>query len=470
MSIHPITMTCSAWTANASFGTPLQTVEPMLVDLGSVSIVVPIRTMKAPEECPEKSLGNLPGSNYSLLASVTSRLVPFGSVACFDNPTSYKEPTSDSACLMDVAYAGGEFVGPMITDNMSVDGQNLTVNFAMPMKSFDCSLSATRLLGMNQGKSSFLSQAYNGGYVDETLVGFCGGRGINGSDNSPFMVLGSGADLSTARDASSIVKGIQAFPLFDGEGLASLEGYDDTFMSLAKNRSVNKVEKEHYYTVVDSIQVGNDSFGTVDQVRYVAMIDSGWTTLGLYRPMIESLTALINQTLIENDLDDDISLLLNPDQPSPKGCVFYNASMYSDPAALAKLMYPTISVTLQGRAKVTIELAETAAFYGKTKGLDIMCANLEEMKENDPIMLGTPFFIDRYIQLNPNKKEGHFTDIVECDQVKTALKLRNNQDDVDDTASEPQVSETSLATRHTIWVACLVAFLGQVSGWSLKLS
>jgi hypothetical protein len=355
----------------------------------------------------------------------------------------------------------------MVTDLMSVDGQNLTVNFAMPTQSFDCSLAATRLLGMNQGKSSFLSQAYDSGYVDETLVGICGGRGINGSENAPFMVLGSGADLLTATDASSSAKGMYGFPLFDSEGLASIEEYDDAFSSLAKNRSINEVAKEHYYTVVDSIHVGNDSFGTVDQVRYVAMIDSGWTTLGLYRPMIESLTAYINQTLVENDLDDDISLLLNPDQQSPKGCIIYNSSMYSDPAALAKLIYPTINVTLQGGSEIAIDLAETAAFYGKTEGLDIMCANLEEMKENDTIMLGTPFFIDRYIQMNPSEKKGYFTDIVECDQVKAALQLRNNQDDVDDTSSEPQVSETSLATRHTIWVAFFAAFLGQVSGWSL---
>lgn len=358
---------CSAWTANASFGTPLQAEEPMLVDLGSVSIVVPNRLIEAPEECPDKALGNLPGSNYSLIASLTSRLVPFGSVACFDNPTSIKEPTSNSACLMDVAYAVGEFFGPMVTDVMSLGGQDLTVNFAMPTKSFDCSISATRLLGMNQGKSSFLSQAYDGGYVDETLVGICGGRGVNGSDNAPFMVLGSGADWLTAGDASSSISGISGFPLYDGEGLAALEGYEEGFMSIAKNKSVNEVTKEHYYTVLNSIQLGNDSF---DQVQFIAMIDSGWTELGLYRSMIESLTSYVNQTLIENDMDEDIRLLLNPDQQSPKGCVEYNTSMYSDQAALARLIYPTITVTLQGGSTALIDLAETAALYGESEGLD----------------------------------------------------------------------------------------------------
>ena len=212
-------------------------------------------------------------------------------------------------------------------------------------------------------------------------------------------------------------------------------------------------DREHYYTVLNSIQLGNDSF---DQVQFIAMIDSGWTELGLYRSMIESLTSYVNQKLIENDMDEDIRLLLNPDQQSPKGCVEYNTSMYSDQAALARLIYPTITVTLQGGSTALIDLAETAALYGESEGLQIMCSNVMQMEDSDTIMLGTPFLIDRYTQLNPSEKKGYFTDIVECDQVKAALQSRSNLDGPDETANG--------SYQHTIWVAVFVAVLGQIAG------
>jgi hypothetical protein len=58
-----------AWTANTSFGTPLQKAEPMIVDLGSVTILVPNRIIETSAECPEVSSTSLGASNYSLTGS-----------------------------------------------------------------------------------------------------------------------------------------------------------------------------------------------------------------------------------------------------------------------------------------------------------------------------------------------------------------------------------------------------------------
>lgn len=85
-----------------------------------------------------------------------------------------------------------------------------------------------------------------------------------------------------------------------------------------------------------------------------------------------------------------------------------------------------------------------------------MCSNVMQMEDSDTIMLGTPFLIDRYTQLNPSEKKGYFTDIVECDQVKAALQSRSNLDGHDETANG--------SYQHTIWVAVFVAVLGQIAG------
>ncbi|KAI8109323.1 hypothetical protein M9435_005734 [Picochlorum sp. BPE23] len=398
-----------AWTANASFGTPLQQSTPMLVDLGSVTIVVPNRLLQTPDECPEKTLGNLAASNYSLTSSTTGRLVPFGTATCFENPASYTEPVKGAlSCFMDIAYGGGEFVGPMVTDTMSIGGEDFTVNFGMPTQSFDCSLAATQILGMNQGKSSFLSQAYARGGIDEKVVGFCGSR------EAPFMVLGSDASIPDAALSAA------SFPLYDGGQLVDLPEYtdDEDLMKTVEDINNSTVRREHYYTVIDSVVVGAEPFSSPQ----VAMIDSGWTDLGLTGPMVDSLTSYVNQSLVENGMDEDISLILNPDQNYPKGCVRYNSSQYPNGIALANMIYPTIDITLQGGSSLSINLTETTAFYGDDGEEQLMCANVASLSDG-PVMLGTPFFMDRFVELNPDKNTGSFTDLVECQQVKDMIPL-----------------------------------------------
>lgn len=426
---------CRAWTANASFGTPLQQATPMLVDLGSVTIVVPNRLLQTPEECPEKALGDLAASNYSLTSSTTGRLVPFGTATCSENPTSYTEPAQGSlSCLMNIAYAGGEFVGPMVTDTMSIGGEELTVNFGMPLQSFDCSLAATQILGMNQGKSSFLSQAYDSGEIDEKLVGFCGSR------EAPFLALGSDASIPGTKLSAA------PFPLYDGAQLVDLEEFaeDDEFMKTAEDIRNSTVTREHYYTVIDSVLVGTEEFSA----PHVAMIDSGWTNLGLTAPMVESLTSYVNQSLVDNGMED-VDIILNPDQDFPKGCVRYNTSDYPDAVALANILYPAIDITLQGGSFFSINLTETAAFYSSEGGeTELMCANVAVQSEG-PIMLGTPFFMDRYIQLDPDANTGSFTDLVECQEVEDMILT-------DHEAPSPPSSSSS---RTADLAPCMAVFL-----------
>lgn len=400
----------------------------MLVDLGSVTIVVPNGLVQTPEECPEKTLGNLAASNYFLTRSTTGRLVPFGTSTCFENPVSFREPAPGSlSCFMDIAYGAGEFLGPMVTDAMSIAGEDFVVDFGMPVRSYDCSLAATRILGMNRGQASFLSQAYNHGKIDEKLVGICGSR------EAPVMALGSAALTPSAKLPAS------AFPLHEGAQLEELTEYmdDEDFMKSAKGVANSSVELEHYYTVIDSVVIGADSFST----PHVAMIDSGWTSLALPESMVESIASYVNQSLIENGMEDDFTLVML-DQDFPQACVGYNTEDYPDAIAIANTLYPTIDITLQGGSFVSINLTETAGLYESFGGKELMCANIE-VKSTGPIMLGTPFFLDRYVKLDQDTNTGSFTDIVDCAKVKEMLSPDHGQE---------SPSPSSGATDHSAWL------------------
>ena len=433
-----------AWTANTSFGTPLQAAEPMIVDLGSVTIMVPNRIIDTPSECPEVSSDSSRASNYSLTGSSSGRLVPFATETCFENPTSFQQPVTNFSCYMDIAFADREFGGIMVSDIMSAGGQNVSVNFGMPVQAFTCGKAGERILGMNQGKSSFISQMYRNGYIDEKIVGFCGSRDIPGA----FMQLGS--DMLSRMDTSS-------FSLYDGTGLAALtDGYknDTTFAERAKNISTSAVEKEHYYAVLDSVQIGNDTFGG-EQGQYIAMIDSGWTNLGLPLPMIQSITSYINQSLIDNGMDDDVDFLVSLEQPFPQGCIRYNATQYPDPVKLANLVYPTIGISMgENGAYMPINLTETAAFYGQSGGLDQICANVE-LVDGQNIMLGTPFFLDRYVQLNIDQGMGYFSNVTDCSDISTTLSR------IPENTSSPPPENTSCAiptTTVSLLLLLLVSF------------
>ena len=359
--------------------------------------------MKLPEVCQNTTDDT---SGYSLPGSSTSRLVPNGSQTCYGNPVSARGAEVGNVCTGDIKYASGEFVGPMVTDVMNVDEMALSVDFFMPVQAFDCSLGKVRLLGMNQGEASFASQAYDKGYIDELVVGFCGSRGVNGT-NEPFMALGSAASLhSIGKDAPSM----QGFPIYNGSNIPVRGKSAD----LARNISQDAVEKEHYYTLIDAVDVGNDTFDGPEN-QLIAMIDSGWTSLAMPTAMTDSLTRHIDNALKENKMDEDIALINNPDQSYPKGCVSYNASLYPDSASLARLIYPKVTATLEGGATVTIDLSETA-FFAISDDDKIMCANVMA-EDNRPFMLGVPFFLNRYIELLPREGQGYFSNEIRCDKV-----------------------------------------------------
>jgi hypothetical protein len=388
--------------------------------------------MKLPEVCQNTTDDT---SGYSLPGSSTSRLVPNQSQTCFANPVSARGADVGNVCTGDIKYASGEFVGPMVTDVMNVDDMELSVDFFMPVQAFDCSLGNVKLLGMNQGKASFASQAYDKGYIDELVVGFCGSRGVNGT-NEPFMALGSAASLhSIGEDGPSM----QGFPVYNGSNL-SVRG---KYAELARNISKNGVEKEHYYTLIDAVAIGNDTFDSPEN-PLIAIIDSGWTDLAMPTAMTDSLAQHINNTLKENNMDEDIDLIDNPDQPYPKGCVSYNASLYPDSASLARLIYPRVNVTIEGGATVTIDLSETA-FFALSDTDTIMCANVMA-RDNRPLMLGVPFFLNRYIELHPREGQGYFSNEIQCDKVSEMVQSTKG-------------TPTSSSTSSLHWVVISLAMM-----------
>lgn len=256
-----------------------------------------------------------------------------------------------------------------------------------------------------------------------------------------------GSDMLSDMDTSS-------FTLYNGTGLATrIDGYknDTTFVERAKNISTSAVEKEHYYAVLDSVQIGNDTFGGV-QGKYIAMIDSGWTNLGLPLPMIESITSYINQSLIDNGMDDDVDFLVSLEQPFPQGCIRYNATQYPDPVKLANLVYPTIGISMgENGAYMPINLTETAAFYGQSGGLDQICANVE-LVDRQNIMLGTPFFLDRYVQLNIDQGMGYFSNVTDCSDISATLSS------IPDAQSPPENTSCTISTPVSLLLLLFLSF------------
>ena len=99
----------------------------------------------------------------------------------------------------------------------------------------------------------------------------------------------------------------------------------------------------------------------------------------------------------------------------------HRLTQYPTPVDLINLVLPPIGITLgQGGAYVPINLTETAAFYGQSDGLDQVCANIE-LVNDDKIMLGTPFFLDRYIQLDLDKRVGHVSQVTNCSQFSAKI-------------------------------------------------
>jgi len=309
---------------------------------------------------------------------------------------------------MSIGFADRALGGVMVTDIMSVGGENLTVNMGMPVESFGCDFGGERILGMNRGKSSFVSQAYRDGLIDGKVIGFCGSRVAS----EAFVALGS--------DAS--VLGTNSFRLYDGDGLATLTNEynkNETFIERARNISENRVETEHYYTILESVQIGNDSFGNAENPS-LAMLDSGWTTLGLPSSMIQSIISYINQTLIENGMDDKVDYIVNDDINGPQGCIRYNATQYPDAVELANIVFPIISITIgQEGTYVPINLTETA-FYANSVDVDTLCPNIQQVDRGN-IMLGIPFFLDRYVQLDLNQNMGYVSNVANCKDMSSKI-------------------------------------------------
>jgi len=432
----------------------------MVVDTASGVILQKDSDIMYPEECRfGRNTGNSTGKSETIDAveqgidcqclqekknkiRSCGRAVPQSSHLCelvmYRDKMDHRTSFGRSRCSFRAEYGDGIQSGHIrdvqrisikgVHREMDLDAFNILIGLST--ESLSCSF-RHNIAGMDFSKTSLLTQLYDKGVIDEYKIGLYASSNPSSlsslsakkpSCTGPCMILGSFDPLfmdiqaiNTSHSSGMI------FPIYRGREMVLSIGSKQDVEYVASVQNMNRNTLDHHiYTIIDRIVIGNAHYGRVSGTiqtnessvqRFSAIVDTSSTALSIPKYMYTTYIDVLTIWARRHDL-----------QVVDKGelCLVHRINVLAAiKAAKATDTFPLISLTLQGNSKsVDILLLETSEVRLETNEV---CLKLESSNPKfEQIVLGTPFFLDRYTSLDLTMRQGTISDKIVSKSISLA--------------------------------------------------
>lgn len=390
-----------------------------IVDTGSGVSVAYLNTAGADSGCGstgEDTVGTSP--NLSTMYTYATK----NSNTCAEFEYSVSNPLNDT-CIFRVSFAGGEeaqgfviknaymyvdgsqqILGSVIntTDNQSVNGVVTTLNGGvLPLYSpfvvggITSSSCATLpgLVGMDTSENAFVSQLVANGKIKENVFSICSSRqGMYGGTEAGILIMGPGVP-------SLVAETLSTFPLYNGKTIVNVKTESDEFGKNVASLDVRGLDS-HFFVISDSVRVGDSTFqGPLD-----TLLDSGYDALGLRSDIFDAL----NQQIAANA--ESKGYMMSREE----NCIIASNITNQNAMAIAEDIAPTIQVSLSDTVTFDIEGINYMTVSESAPQEYLVCNAITVSQSDETVVLGTSFFVDRFVQFDWENQVLRVADVTSC--------------------------------------------------------
>lgn len=396
-----------------------------LIDTGSsVAVMYHQGTDGEPQACEslyeERNVLNHTApdiSNYDLASE--------DSTMCKEFDYSIENPMNNT-CLFQVVYAGGEEIEGFVVQNAymfmdssrkvlgsssEISGDKTLINTLTSMnggsfplysplivgridRATSCS-AFPGIMGMDTSKSSFVTQLATQGKIGGNVFSLCLSRtGLNdGNDQEDgIVIMGPG-------NPSHIAGMLSAFPLYNGITIQDIktesQEFEDAIASL-KERGLSS----HFFIILDNITVGNLTFpGPLD-----TLVDSGYEALAFR----SDISNAIQQQIVLNIKSKGYSVDIQGQ------CITVDNLTNEEALAIVEEVSPTIRLALSNTMSYDVKGIDYMNVIEVSPQQFQLCNAVGASESNEMAVLGTSFFIDRFVQFDWDNQELRIADITVC--------------------------------------------------------
>lgn len=437
-----------------------------IIDTGSgVTVTYHVDTA-TDEEC-SANFGELNATSLDLSPDESNfTLAQEGSSACKDFIYSLSN-SKNSTCPFMIMYAGGvniqgfvvdnayvfvdgskQVLGNSNTDTSSLDEVLTTLNDGVaPLYSpfifgrIDSAVSCQLypgVVGMDSTPTAFAPQLVSSGRIGGVVFSICVSReGLyENGQQAGYLVMGPGVP-------SALEQALSTFPLYNGKTLQRIKTENQEFQDDISSLDVQGLDT-HFFVITDSMTIGNDTFqGPLD-----TLVDTGYTGIAFKSEIISALNTQIASNAANKGYTSDGA-----------DCILVGAVSNEDAMALVNDIAPSIQVSLSDTVSFNIEGIDYMRVSNIGTGEYAICNAALVSQSNEPAILGTAFFINRFVQFDWENQQIRIADESSCSDDTVEFTAQTTASDMSGSYSFPFTVESQGVHPPRDTVLSLVAFM-----------
>ena len=393
------------------------------VDTGSgVTVQYTVDTSNS-EECDDLFEGkNALNLTIPDLRQVNNTFTPAtrGSNACKEVDYTVSN-SKDSNCPFEIAYAGGENIQGYVVDNAYVyaDGSRQILGASTTMNSrlgnvlttlnggvtplyapfyfgrIDSALSCIiypGIVGMDSTPSAFAPQLASDGTIGSVVFSMCvSSEGLySQGEEAGFLIMGPAVP-------STIAPTLGNFPLYNGKTLQRIKTENKEFQEDIASLNVRGLDT-HFFVITDGVTIGDETFqGPLD-----TLIDSGYSGVAFESSIIDSL----NENIAANAASKGYTV--------EQECFLVGAVTSDEAVTIANDIAPSIQVSLSDTVTYSIDGTSYMNVEEAGSGEYRICNTASVSEKSEPAILGTSFFINRFVQFDWGNQVLRVADVTSC--------------------------------------------------------
>lgn len=256
------------------------------------------------------------------------------------------------------------------------------------------------ILGMDMSESAFAPQLVSSGKIGGVVFSICVSReGMYGDgQEAGYMVMGPGVP-------SALEQNLSTFPLYNGQTLQRIKTSSQQFQEDIPSLDVRGLET-HFFLITDTVAIGDQTFeGPLD-----TLVDTGYSGIAFEPDIIDSMTTQI----AANAGKKGYTIVAD-------GCILVGAVSNEDAMALANDIAPTIQLAFSDTVSFNVEGTDYMSVNQVELGKYEICSTATVSQSNEPAILGTAFFINKFVQFDWENQQIRIADVSNCSDTSTFI-------------------------------------------------